>query len=373
MTRRPRVLFLGSMYAGHRTRFLNLKHHSSADTRIEARYREVTGWHTDGRLERLPLLPHTLKGRARATLEASAFAALPRPDAIWTAAGAVLAPHLWSQLGPWKRPLVLDLDWTLDQQEELAPIYFNRAPKHGPRRAFAALQERALWNRVTLFTPWSHWAAASLRRSGIDDDRIAVVPPGVDLAAWPLHRRAVRQVEEPLRLLFVGADFARKGGDMLIDVVRAQFAGECELDIVTPAAVPASIGVRVHRATPNSPLLRDLYAAADLFVLPTRAECFGIATVEAMASGLPVIVSDVGGVRDIVDDGDTGWLIKPTRDALTAAIRNALSARRSLPQMGARGRLVAEHRFDGTRNDRRIVDLILEQIAHHRGDATAHL
>ncbi len=358
------------MYAGHRTRFLNLRDHSQGDTRINPTYREVTGWHEHGRIERLPLLPRALKGRARATAEASAFAALPRPDAIWTAAGAVLAPHLWSQLGPWKRPLLLDLDWTLEQQEELAPIYFNRTPKHGPRRALATLQERALWSRVTLFTPWSHWAAASLRRSGIEDDRIAVVPPGVDLAAWPAHRRAARAADEPLRLLFVGADFARKGGDMLVDVVRAEFAGECELDLVTPADVPPSAGVRVHRATPNSPLLRELYAAADIFVLPTRAECFGIATVEAMASGLPVIVSDTGGVRDIVDDGDTGWLIEPTPAALAAALRRALADRRSLPNMGARGRSVAERRFDGAANDRRIVDLILDQISRHRGAVT---
>ena len=68
---------------------------------------------------------------------------------------------------------------------------------------------------------------------------------------------------------------------------------------------------RVHRAEANSPLLRQLYADADLFVMPTRAEAFGIVTVEAMASGLPVIVGDVGGGRSIVDHGKTGWLIPP--------------------------------------------------------------
>jgi glycosyltransferase involved in cell wall biosynthesis len=142
--------------------------------------------------------------------------------------------------------------------------------------------------------------------------------------------------------------------------MRSAPCGAYELDIVTTASVSAAPGVRVHRAQPNSPVLRDLYASADLFVMPTRAECFGIATVEAMASGLPVIVGDVGGVRDIVDHGDNGWLIEPSREALDAGLAAASEQRDRLPAMGMRGRAIAEERFDGARNDRQIVDLLLD-------------
>jgi glycosyltransferase involved in cell wall biosynthesis len=159
----------------------------------------------------------------------------------------------------------------------------------------------------------------------------------------------------------VGGDFARKGGALLLDVFSAQFAGRCELDVVTRESVAPRPGVRVHRAEPNAPLLRDLYARADLFVLPTQAECFGIATVEALASGLPVIMGEGGGARDIVDENETGWLIPPTGPALVAALERALAVRERLPAMGRRGRKVAEARFDGARNDRRMVDLVLEQ------------
>jgi glycosyltransferase involved in cell wall biosynthesis len=365
---RPSVLFLGSMYAGHRTRFLNLKEHSHSDARIDAQYREVTGWRERGAIERVPAVPRALKGRLRALAEGSAIAGWPRPDAIWTAAGTVLSPYAWSQIGPLRRPMVLDLDWTLEQQEELAPIYFGRAPKRGLRLAAARAQERIAWSAVSVFTPWSAWAADALRRAGIDDEKIRVIPPGVDLKLWAMPERYAPRANAPLRLLFVGGDFERKGGDMLADAVVCDFRGVCELDIVTTANVNERAGVRVHRAAPNSPELRELYARADLFVLPTRAECFGIATVEAMASGLPVIAGDVGGVRDIVEDGVSGWLIAPRREALAGAIRRALEQRERLPAMGAKGREIAERRFNGERNDGAIVDLLLELIERRQSE-----
>lgn len=95
-------------------------------------------------------------------------------------------------------------------------------------------------------------------------------------------------------------------------------------------------------------------------MLPTRAECFGIATVEAMASGLPVIAGDVGGAKDIVDDGETGWLIEPTAAGLAGALEDALLRRERLWTMGRRARLVAETRFDGRANDGAVVDTVLE-------------
>ena len=366
----PRVLFLGSTYAGHKTRFLNLETYSREDPRIKPRYRRVTGWIEGGRLESLPLVPKAMKGRARAVLEAAALAAFPRPDVIWMdeSAGQAAPLYLWSQLGPLRRPLVLDLDWTLEQQEALAPVYFGRPPKRGVRRAQARLQERALWSAVTLFTPVSRWVADSLRRQGVREDRIRVVPPGVDLELWRPAQDQPSEINGRLRLLFVGGDFVRKGGDILLDVFRERFAEHCELDIVTRETVASALGVRLHRAEPGSPLLQELYARADIFVLPTRAECFGVATVEAMASGLPVIIGDVGAAREIVDDGETGWLIEPTALELARALETALERRERLRAMGRRARLIAEARFDVRASSCATVDALLEARALFWGD-----
>jgi len=164
-------------------------------------------------------------------------------------------------------------------------------------------------------------------------------------------------------LLFVGGDFARKGGHALVDVFRERFAGRCELDIVTRDEVSSSPGIRVHRAEANSAPLKELYANADLFVLPTRAEAFGISTIEAMASGLPVIVSDVGGARDIVEDGVTGWLVGRTTHELAGLLSHAVDRRSRLREMGRMARQAAEERFDGKRNDGLLVETLVAAAA----------
>ena len=92
--------------------------------------------------------------------------------------------------------------------------------------------------------------------------------------------------------------------------------------------------------------LGDLFAHADLFLLPSDQESFGLAALESLASGVPVVASDVGGVAEVVTQGETGWLV-PARDPLAMA-RAAVSlladpARRRA--MGRAARASALERF----------------------------
>lgn len=354
---RPRVLFLGTTYAGHSTRFASLRKHVQSDERLTPRFREVSGWHHGSTLESLQFIPRAVRGRLRATMEASAFAQFPRPDVIWTSVTEVLLPFLWAHLGPLRRPLVLDVDSTWSQLNSMSEHYAGRPPRRGIVAWQAQQREKWLFSQPTQFTPWSKWAAQGLIEAGIEPQRISVIYPGVDLEGWKFQPRQPHP--GPLRLLFVGGDFQRKGGDMLLDVLRGPLGDQFELDIVTRDPVPHPGRARVHRLERDDSRLSELFVRADLFVMPTRGECFGLATVEAMASGLPTLVTDIGAANEIVRDGETGWLIRPDAHDLACGLHRVLRQRECLPEMGQRARRVVETRFDAAKNHAKTVEVVL--------------
>jgi glycosyltransferase involved in cell wall biosynthesis len=91
--------------------------------------------------------------------------------------------------------------------------------------------------------------------------------------------------------------------------------------------------------------LVDLYATAECLVLPSASEGFPTVVGEALACGTPVVASRVGGVPELVADGDTGWLVPPGDDkALAERLRFALSHPDVLAAMRPRARKAAERR-----------------------------
>lgn len=239
------------------------------------------------------------------------------------------------------------------------------ASEHAHARAYRSA--RAL-------TPFSYWAESSLVLDyGAERDRITVIPPGVDLVSW--RPGSLRNGAGPVRLLFVGRDFERKGGDVLLRAFTEQLEpGRYELDIVTKATLPASKGVRVHHELrANGDRLRNLYARADIFVFPTRWDTFGIAAIEAMAAGLPIVASDLNALPEIVIDGDSGVLV-PQDDA--AALAQAIDRLGQNPElrrkMGAEGRRLAEHRFDLSQNVRRLLQVMKHVALESRPQGRGH-
>jgi glycosyltransferase involved in cell wall biosynthesis len=162
------------------------------------------------------------------------------------------------------------------------------------------------------------------------------------------------------RLLFVGGDFIRKGGDLLLDVFRRRLRGRAELVLVTRANVPEESGIRVHRdVQANSDLLRNLYATADVFVLPTRADCHSLVFIEALASGLPIVATRPGPIPDLVREGETGHMVEvDDADGLGDALESLISNPASRRLMGERGREEAKRHFDVRENARRLFEFV---------------
>jgi glycosyltransferase involved in cell wall biosynthesis len=110
--------------------------------------------------------------------------------------------------------------------------------------------------------------------------------------------------------------------------------------------------------------VEDLYSAMDVLTLPSHREGFPRSPMEAAATGLPVVVSDVRGCRETIVDGETGVLV-PVRDPerLAAAISGLLDDATSRRRMGERGRALAEERFDQ--------QLVFERVAKAYADLDA--
>jgi D-inositol-3-phosphate glycosyltransferase len=213
-----------------------------------------------------------------------------------------------------------------------------------------------------------------------DPEHIYVVPPGIDLATFqPLDRADARQKigYGPGRLLlFVGRLERLKGVDVAIkalallrdrdhDDLRLIVLGEDvrdgdESEKERLKSVATSLGVRDRVDFLGSVAHHELpyfYAAADAVVMPSYSESFGLVALEAQACGRPVVASGVSGLRSVVRDDVSGYLIEGHDPALYAERIGRLLADPELAQqMGLRGRLLAQ-RFSWTRTADRLEEL----------------
>jgi len=160
----------------------------------------------------------------------------------------------------------------------------------------------------------------------------------------------------------VGGEWRRKGGPQLLEALAGLPPGTWQLDAVTRDAVPPTPGVIAHHGVgPNSPELLDLFAQADLFVLPSLGECLAVVLMEATAAALPIITTDVGALAEAVRPGETGLIVPPKdvpalRDALAALVADP--ARRT--SMGRGGHALASERFVAADNNRILLDIVAE-------------
>lgn len=353
-----RAKFIMEQHVGLRSYYENLRRFVDEFGQIEAIWVEVSYEEPGLIWNRLPLLPDhwrgTLVGRSqtRRGLNQQSY------DVAFfhTQVPAALGGRLVS-----KRPYVLCTDITPIQYDRLASYYNHQADGNGLLSRYKHITNVRLFHDAARVLSYSNWARDSLIDDyGVESDNIEVVPPGVDIERW-------QPKEEPdnrlFRILFIGYDLNRKGGNLLLEAFRALPPDLAELVLVTRSFVPAEPGVKLYNEMqPNSAELIALSQSCDVFVLPTRAEAFGIAAVEAGALGLPVIATTKGGLGDIVIDGETGFLIESgDKQALIARLRLLLenaTLRRKLGQ-AARKRVV---KYFNARNNAARVAGILEEV-----------
>ncbi|MDP4021782.1 glycosyltransferase family 4 protein [Methylobacterium sp. NEAU 140] len=281
------------------------------------------------------------RGRTAQGFAAMAFAGLRevvrhRPDVVHlhsTFAGAVLRPLLALMPG---RPAVVYCPhgWA-----------FSREVSR-PSRALTRLVERllaGLSDQVVCISESEHDAA---RASRVDAGRLALVRNGLSAARGPSRpgRSAEPRAKAGLRVLFVGRLDRQKGYDLLVaaaaelaEAVTVRLVGAQVVGREEPGGLPGNVAVLGWMSRER---IEEEYAWADIVVMPSRWEGFGLVALEAMRAGRPVLAFRTGALEEIVVDGETGILCASSdTPGLVAALRRAATL--DLPRMGRRG----AHRF----------------------------
>jgi L-malate glycosyltransferase len=248
----------------------------------------------------------------------------------------------------------------------------------GSRRGFVeppGLQrlQRASYSKAQFVVANSQAAAERLRIEQVDEEKIVVIPNGIDPARFPARQYSGR----PTRVAVVACLREEKRIDVLISAIpqivascpdtRFVIAGDgtCREDLATLArelGVLANIDFLGHRDDVSAVL-----SGADIFVLPSRSEAFPNAIMEAMAAGLPVVASNVGGIPELVEDGRTGHLVQPgDATALADSVIALLQQPQRLEEFGRAARRKVEQSYSFDRMVGQFEDLYERKLAARR-------
>ena len=197
-----------------------------------------------------------------------------------------------------------------------------------------------------------------IEQDGIDPPRVETIYNGFDLSRWPPAGSGVPQTGKRV-VATVGNIRHVKGHDILVEAAARVVAELPEVSFAVAGGVLdpayfatlqgriAELGLGGHfRFAGNLDDPRSFLRDAEVFVLPSRSEGFSNAIVEAMAAGLPVVATDVGGNAEAVQNGVSGTIVPPEQpralaDALLRMLRQPEAAR----AMGAEGKRLVAERF----------------------------
>ncbi|MBD2766424.1 glycosyltransferase family 4 protein [Hymenobacter sp. BT664] len=225
--------------------------------------------------------------------------------------------------------------------------------------------EKLALTRARLVCYSSEWAAHSARYDyGTPAEKIVVLPFGSNYPTPPTREVALRHVPDPdkgCRLFLLGGEWERKGAAIAYDTMLALNELGLQASLTVVGCVPPAAEAHRYqhpgfRAIPYLDMgndeslaqLQELFQMADFFILPSRAECAAIAFADANSFGLPVVTTDVGGIRSFVLPDITGLVLPLSADGADFAA--AISQLYRNPAAYAQMRAAARQRYDGVLN-----------------------
>ena len=361
---KPSIAFVMEQTLGHVTHTKNLERNISRDETVVGHWLKIP-FERQGIARRIPGYGNwTVRAGLRARHALSQLMRQTPVDALFfhTQVPAVFCTDLMRRF-----PTVVSLDATPINLDSLGIYYSHQRQAEWLENGKRLLNQRA-FRSAAMVVAWVEWAKKSLVEDyGVSVDKIAVIPPGVNPGFWRRAEPRQAEAERPVKIIFVGGDLPRKGGDMLIQVFRQRFRDRAELHLVTRTPVLPEPGIWVYDdIAPNDPRLVKLYHQADLFCLPTQGDCLPMVLSEAMAAGLPVISTRVAGIPELVSDGQSGLLIRPGDwQGLAEALETLIQNPGLRLEMGERGRSIVERDFDAEKNALRLLAILKGLMQKH--------
>jgi glycosyltransferase involved in cell wall biosynthesis len=359
-----RFLFVMEMTRGNATFYYNLR------SVLDGRNDVICDWlpidyHPTDRVGRLPLISRNWSVRA-GMVARSRVRSLEKAGLHYDAAffhGHI--PALFLRRFRRRVRTIVSLDATPLSFDELAEAYDHVVrTRINPVERLKHKVTQSVYQDAVLLLPWSSWASDSLVEDyGIPSEKIRVVHPGVNTKTWCPTRSRLSRINRPVTVLFVGGDFKRKGGDLVLTIARRSEFEDCRFQVVTSAMVPdAPPNATFHPGlASNSPELIALYNEADIFVLPTRGDTYGLAVSEAMAMGLPVITTGVGGMESVLAGSGAAMFVPADNvEALAQKLHVLVHQPEVRAKLGTNARRFAEVNLDIERNAEMILEYLHE-------------
>jgi glycosyltransferase involved in cell wall biosynthesis len=221
--------------------------------------------------------------------------------------------------------------------------WIGRSSRAHPTRGMVSRVEREyrLADRIRVA---SSFTMRTMVDHGVPADKVSIVPYPLDLHTFTPAARSGAS-HGPLRVTSVGMLALHKGFVYLLRGARLLGPSALSIRLVGGTVdrdtrrLVADEQRGLDATTGPAADLDEVFRQSDLFVFPSLHDGFGFAVAEAMAAGLPAIVTDHCGAADLVEHGVTGWIVRAgSAESLGEALNEALERRRELPAMGEAAR-----------------------------------
>jgi len=192
---------------------------------------------------------------------------------------------------------------------------------------YKKLEKDIVNNSPNIIVNSKYLKTALIKTYGCSPDKITRLYKAIDLKNLELKDRLI-DTESKIRILFVKNDFERGGLMDLIQALEILTDYRFDLSIVgcSPSLdrSPANINFNIHGGVPHSQVL-NMMASHDIFCVPSRREALGVANMEAMSAGIPVVTTNVGGIPEVITEAE-GWISEPSNPiALSECIKACLT------------------------------------------------